>query len=1010
MKKEGFLISKKIALLILFFSVLSNQYIYSQCTNTDPTGDSAQNFCKVDNRTVANLVADGVLIAWFDASVDGNQYSSYEPLFDGVTYYADDIDGGGCSPNRLAVTVSIFGDVPTNVDVFVGKCASENPTIADLSATGSNIEWFDAQIDGNLLALTEVLMDSQTYWVQQTENGCTSNRLPTTVNLVEPPPPVVEATQSFCFPPNPTVADLQATGTNVIWYEFENSTIPLNSSTPLIDGEDYWATESSFPCESTIRIQTTVILDATPDAGSDGSYTECEIDLTTTNLFDLLGGTPDDTGSWTGPSALSNGYLGTFEPGTNVEGTYTYTVSSALRICPDATANVTVLITIVPTPTITESTQIFCEIDNATIADLAVTGTNILWYDTETSTTPLSDTDVLIDGEDYWAVDSDTASGCESVTRVVVTATIITVPPPTTSQSNQTFCEIENPTIADLAIIGDGILWYDTENSTTPLSDTDILIDGEDYWATQTGATSGCESDVRLVVNVAINTPPPPTTTESNQIFCEIDNATIADINVTGDGIQWYDTETSTIPISSSDLLVEGEDYWATQTDPISGCESATRLVVTVTINITIPPTTTESSQVFCINDFLPSSPTIADLNVTGDTILWYDTETSTSPLSDTDTLIDGEDYWATQTNAVTGCESPKRLIVNAVIIDPPTPTTSEVNQTFCVADNPTVFNLQATGDTVIWYDTETSTNPLNENDLLIDGEDYWAANSDATIGCESTSKLMVTVSFNDIVPATISNISQTFCASDLPTVSNLQATGNGIVWYPTETETSTLDTTELLIDGEDYWAAQTDTTTGCTSSTRVVVTVNLTDPGTPNIISLGNEFCKIDNPTVSDLNSNISPLNGGTITWYDTYPGGSILSLSELLVEGESYYAIESGTDGCTTINALEVIVSLESCNHQYDVEIYDGFSPTGNGINDTFKLENLRTLYPDFKIEFYNRWGNLVYTANSSKPDWNGRLNGDGELVTAGVYYYIIYFNKNNRKPIQRRLYLSR
>jgi hypothetical protein len=49
-------------------------------------------------------------------------------------------------------------------------------------------------------------------------------------------------------------------------------------------------------------------------------------------------------------------------------------------------------------------------------------------------------------------------------------------------------------------------------------------------------------------------------------------------------------------------------------------------------------------------------------------------------------------------------------------------------------------------------------------------------------------------------------------------------------------------------------------------------------------------------------------------------------------------------------------------------------------------------------------------MYVATANKEDWNGRKNGNGELAPAGIYYYIIYFNKDNKKPIQNRLYLSR
>uniref|UniRef100_UPI003569D15B gliding motility-associated C-terminal domain-containing protein n=1 Tax=Lutibacter sp. TaxID=1925666 RepID=UPI003569D15B len=476
------------------------------------------------------------------------------------------------------------------------------------------------------------------------------------------------------------------------------------------------------------------------------------------------------------------------------------------------------------------------------------------------------------------------------------------------------------------------------------------------------------------------------------------------ELDVTGTSVLWYDTETSTTPLNGTDLLADG-DYWASQTDA-SGCESASRTVVNVTINKTTPPTTTAANQSFCIKDFLPNTPTIADLSVSGTSIIWYDTETSTTPLNTTDVLISG-DYWASQTGA-NGCESATRLLINVNIINPVVPTTTQTTQSFCLANNPTVANLQATGSTIKWYSSETSTTPLNSTEILTDGI-YWAASTDATTGCESISRLSVTVIINDILPATITNVSQTFCASSKPTISSLDVSGNGIVWFDSQTSTTPLLSSDLLVDGKSYWAAQTNTTTGCLSSSRVVVSVTLTDPKAPIIISLGNEFCKIDKPTLSDLNANVTALNGGTITWYNAYPNGSVLNLSDLLVEGETYYAIETDADSCTSLNPLEVTVSLESCD-AYDVEIYDGFSPTGNGINDTFKLGNLRDLYPNFKVEFYNRWGNLVYTANAAKPDWNGRLKGDGELVPAGVYYFIIYFNKNDRKPIQRKLYLSR
>lgn len=82
------------------------------------------------------------------------------------------------------------------------------------------------------------------------------------------------------------------------------------------------------------------------NAGTNGNITLCSTGIPV-NLFSSLGGTPQSTGTWTGPSALTGGNLGTFTPGVNVAGTYTYTVIGTAP-CPNATATVTVVQNLAP--------------------------------------------------------------------------------------------------------------------------------------------------------------------------------------------------------------------------------------------------------------------------------------------------------------------------------------------------------------------------------------------------------------------------------------------------------------------------------------------------------------------------------------------------------------------------------------------------------------------------------------------------------------------------------------
>jgi len=66
--------------------------------------------------------------------------------------------------------------------------------------------------------------------------------------------------------PAPTVADLQATGQNIRWYDAAAGGNLLDPSTLLEDATDYWASQSVDGCESTERLKVTVTVDPTPCA------------------------------------------------------------------------------------------------------------------------------------------------------------------------------------------------------------------------------------------------------------------------------------------------------------------------------------------------------------------------------------------------------------------------------------------------------------------------------------------------------------------------------------------------------------------------------------------------------------------------------------------------------------------------------------------------------------------------------------------------------------------------
>ena len=202
-----------------------------------------------------------------------------------------------------------------------------------------------------------------------------------------------------------------------------------------------------------------------------------------------------------------------------------------------------------------------------------------------------------------------------------------------------------------------------------------------------------------------------------------------------------------------------------------------------------------------------------------------------------------------------------------------------------------------------------------------------------------------------------------------------------------------------------------TITTCGITGNAFPATIFTVASLETPVLVANGNLFCGtiIPAPTISDLSANI--VGTPTVLWYNAPIGGTAYSDSDLLVNGTTYYATLVSANGCESGTRLEVTVDLTVC----EIEIPDGFSPNNDNINDTFEIPNLAILYPNFKLEIYNRYGNIVYKGNKNVPNWDGTttvggLNLGDKLLPAGVYFYILDFNDGIKKAIQGSVYLNR
>ena len=276
----------------------------------------------------------------------------------------------------------------------------------------------------------------------------------------------------------------------------------------------------------------------------------------------------------------------------------------------------------------------------------------------------------------------------------------------------------------------------------------------------------------------------------------------------------------------------------------------------------------------------------------------------------------------------------------------------------------------------------------------------YTVIEGDCVVGEDSAT---ITITVIDTVEAPeVDNA--VFCVSEGATVADLDAE-RGLNWYTTADLGTPAPADQVLVEGP-YFVTQTNEG-GCESE-AAEVTVTLEDTPAPTLTQGGNVFCEVDNPTIADLNNNI--VQTGNITWYDAATGGEAYSSADRLENGVTYYAsLTDATSTCESSQRLAVTVNLETC----ELLIPEAFSPNGDGINDRFEIENLSAEYPNFGMEIYNRWGNKVFTGNSSNSTWDGTSDdgslGDG-VLPVGVYFYILNFNDGQTAPIQGRVYLSR
>ncbi|MGB5419309.1 gliding motility-associated C-terminal domain-containing protein [Algibacter sp.] len=775
-----------------------------------------------------------------------------------------------------------------------------------------------------------------------------------------------------------------------------------------------------------VDVVVSIIINPLPNTGTADNQTFCEnnpaLNNTSFDLFSLLLGSVDSGGQWyTGAdnsgTAITNiidlSVLGT---GNNQ---YTYEVIDS-NTCSNAT---TVAILIEPAPESgTANTPVeFCLAEITTgqtynLFDLLEgedqTGT---WSDDDASLA-LSTNIVTLDGlsaRTYnFTYDVDAIDGCDDVN--VTVSIIVNDTPAPTADTPQEFCD--TATVANLVATGTTIQWYDADTGGNLLDDTTALVDAQIYYATQTDATTGCESSVRTAVTATIyQTPDAGGPNATPIVAC---NDSTIDLTAGLDGTQdaggtWYEGLDNTGTVIADPTMYDVTGF-------IGGNYEFTYYIVasapcvddSETITVTIEEPLNAGSNInptldICSNEGTTDLFTLLGGADAGGT--WSPAMSSTTGVFDPLVDADGT-YTYTLTNS---CGTFTNQVEVTVTLAPN--AGSDNTLAICVGDDPidlfTLLGADAQSGGV-WTPTLTSTTGVFDPAVDTSGTYTYTVTAVAPCAPDSTSDIVVTVS--DTPAVIVLDPDPEFCLANNPTVEDLSISirpSGTVNWYEDAALTIPALLTDDLVDGEGYYATQTSG--ACESSMAVQINVTVNDTPTPTIIDSTIEYCINDDPTIRTLSDNIMEYDNTSdnLRWYDTPTGGSAFSEDDLLTNITYYVALVDPVTGCESSVRLEVIPDLTACGK---LIIPDGFSPNGDGVNDTFDVDNLAILFPNFEMEIYNRNGNIVYKGNANSPRFDGTSN-QGRVISkgdlpVGVYFYIFNFNDGENKPEQGSLYLSR
>ncbi len=558
---------------------------------------------------------------------------------------------------------------------------------------------------------------------------------------------------------------------------------------------------------------------------------------------------------------------------------------------------------------------------------------------------------------------------------------------------------------------------FDNPTSLTPTFSTAPSNIANTYSLTLTAQNGACKdaNSVTATVDVTLKGNPSGTVTEGDENFCAPQSLPISvnlqgspDINGTYSfSYQFVDASANVSSNFSSNTLNSTSNILTSESttyqlyyllDNNTGCTAVAQGMSGIkNYNNELPNTNAGEDQIICGEN---RSYTLQGSNNSGTTGVWSGTNNlNISESTNPNANISSNNYqkvtltW-TETTANLGCVNSDE--VEILFSENPTLSINKTTDEICESSG-TEINLTATGNapwTVNYtYTGKTYTEELTTSNqiLTFDGSNQAIGNNlysffqiQGNNGCTTTySDLNFDLNVDEL-PYPNAGADDQVCSMEVTLNAVPSAIGTGH-WEGPGSFDESLDPNTTFVSNN--FGIQTLTWVETNGQCTATDAVEINFQKAPYPFGAGNDTLVYATDTLS---LNATELIEGIGTW-------SVISGTAKIDNANNPKTLVYNlTEGTHVFNWTATISESVCPELSQDITIIKkelfaptGFSPGGNGFNDSFKILGADNI-SDNELTVFDKNGKLVYSTKNYQNDWTG-FDTAGSPLPAGVYYYV-------------------